>query len=357
MAVVSWREILPRTFSHSFGSAMECERNFALTLDGPTNTQECLDAVGIQFGDSHPEYPTIYCLSGDLTETDFYHAELTVSYGVVDPNAPNSAGATGGHGGDGGGGGGGGGSGDDGNGPIANPLNRPDVWNFSTSTVEVPCTEAYTDGPNSVWAKPGTINYLNETGGRVPVVNSAGDSIWSGLTKTVGQTKVTIKGNRSSFNWTQAQYVTGRINAKTWMNTKPGFWMCQGVSATPQAEQVGNVTVKFWEVNVELIYREGGFISPLINSGLNYIGKDKDGKTAKLRVFLKSEGMPDPGVPADLPVALKKDGSLMRPAEEGDFTKPSPYIEPLTMYYRVNGSCNFEAYFGSGPPGGIFPVA
>lgn len=332
---------------------MECERNFALTLDGPTSTQDCLDAIGIQFGDSHPEYQSIYCLSGDLTETDFYHAELTVGYGIIDPNAPNSAGAGGAGGAGGGGGGGGGGTGDDGNGPIANPLARADVWNFSSSTAEVPTAYAYDDGNGTQWSVPGSINYDNATAPRKAIVNSVGDHIWSGVTKTVGQTKITIKGNREFFSWADAQYVTGKINAYTWMNCRPGTWMCQGCSGSPQSEQLGEVTVNFWEVSVELIYREDGFILPLINEGLNAMQKDETtGKWEKKRVFVKSEGMPSPGVPADLPVALDKEGKQIR-TEGKEPSQAKPIIEPELIYYRVNGSCNFAAYFGSNPPTGI----
>lgn len=363
MSVVSWREILPRTFSHSFGGAIECERTFALTLDGPTGTQECLDTVGVKFGNSHPEYPGIYCINGDLTETDFYHAELTVSYGIIDPNAPNSAGASGGSGssggsgGSGGGGGEGGGTGDDGNGPILNPLARPDVWNFSSSTAEIPCNDAWNDGPNSTRAKPGSINYANAVT-KQAIVNTVGDHMWSGVTKTVGQTKATIKANRAVFSWSQAQAVTGKINAFRWLDSAPGMWMCTGISGTPQAEVVGEARISFWEINVELTYREGGFILPLINEGLNYMGFDATkGKLVKRRAFVSVEGMPEPGVPTEMPIALHYDGTRMREAQAPNPNRPAPYIEPLLLYYRVNGSCNFAEYFGDGPPGGIFPVA
>lgn len=373
MAVVSWREILPRTFSHSFGSSAECERNFALTLDGPTATQECLDAVGVKFGDSHPEYSRLYCLSGDLTETDFYHAELSVGYGIVDPNAPNSAGGGsgggslggggaltnggGGAGGGGGGGGDGGGTGDNGDGPILNPLARPDVWNFSSSTVEIPCSEAWNDGALCTRKKPGTINYDTATR-TIAIVNTVGDHMWSGVTKTVGQMKATVKANRATFSWPDAQRVTGRINARRWLNSDPGTWMCTGVSATPQSEAVGDGVVKFWEITSEMVYREGGYILPLINEGLNYIGFDAvTGKTKKRRAFVSVEGMPEPGVPADLPIALDYDGKRMRPAESPNPDTPNEYIEPKLLYFRVNDSTDFSWAFGDGPPGGIFPVS
>lgn len=357
MSVVSWREILPRTFSHSFGGAIECERTFALTLDGPTSNQDCLNTVGITFGDSHPEYPGIYCLSGDLTETDFYHAELTVGYGIIDPNAANNAGANGGAGGAGGGGGGGGGSGDDGNGPILNPLARPDVWNFSSSTAEVPCNDAWNDGPKSTRAAPGSMDYINAVT-KQAIVNTVGDHMWSGLTKTVGQTKATIKANRAVFSWSQAQAVTGKINAYRWLDSAPGSWMCTGVSGTPQAEVVNNERIGFWEVNVELTYREGGYILPLINEGLNYMGFDATkGKLVKRRAFVSVEGMPEPGVPTEMPIALAYDGRRMREKTSPSPDTPSEYIEPVLLYYRVNGSCNFAEFFGDGPPGGVFPVA
>ena len=345
MSVVSWREILPRTFSHSFGNAIQCERNFAITLDGPTNAQECLNAVGVKFGDSHPEYPTIYCLDAELTESDFYHAELNISYGVVEANAPNSAGAPGGAGGPGGGGGGGG-SGDNGEGPVLNPLSRSDVWNFASSTVEVPAQEAYRD--TTIFAKQST--YSNNTGKPRAITNTAGDAIWSGVTKTVGQMKLTIKGNREKFDWGQAAYATGGINGSSWLNRPAGTWMCQGIGATPQNEQVGETTVRFWEINVELIYRSEGFILPVINSGLNAMEFDAvSGKMERRRVFVKSPGMPDPGVPADLPVALTEKGKQMEPTGS-----QYPFLEPITLYYRVNPAIDFHELFGSSPPNGIY---
>jgi len=57
MAVVSYREVVGRTLSHSFGESPSAERKFVATLDSPnTSTQEVIDTVGIGHLSSHPEY-------------------------------------------------------------------------------------------------------------------------------------------------------------------------------------------------------------------------------------------------------------------------------------------------------------
>ena len=71
MGVTSYREILPRSFTHTLGSSPECSMVFALTLNGPTSTQEMLDRVNLKFGDPHPEYDYIMALSASVTETDY----------------------------------------------------------------------------------------------------------------------------------------------------------------------------------------------------------------------------------------------------------------------------------------------
>jgi hypothetical protein len=212
--------------------------------------------------------------------------------------------------------------------------------------VEVPVTERYDDG-DDIFSKP--TNIRNNTGKLLPIVNTAGDAIWSGLTKSVGQTKLTIKGNRSEFSWGQANSVTGTINDSTWLNSPPGTWLCQGISGTPQVEQVGDNTIRFWEVNVELLNRSDGFFVPIINQGMNSMELNAvTGKMERRRVFVKTKGMPDPGVPCDLPVALDEDGMVIEPTGSS-----YPFLEPLIMYFRVHRSSNFASAFGSSPPNGI----
>jgi tryptophan synthase beta chain len=53
MAVLSTREVLPRTFTHRFGESPTAEIKYHATTDGPTNTQTVLNAIGI----FHPYIP------------------------------------------------------------------------------------------------------------------------------------------------------------------------------------------------------------------------------------------------------------------------------------------------------------
>jgi len=66
MAVINYREVLPRTFSHRFGESPTAQIKVVATLDGPTNTQDVLNAIGIFHGAVHPEYAYLLCTNGDL---------------------------------------------------------------------------------------------------------------------------------------------------------------------------------------------------------------------------------------------------------------------------------------------------
>ena len=47
MAVISYREVIPRTASHKFGESPTAERKYIVTVDEPTPTQTLINAVGI----------------------------------------------------------------------------------------------------------------------------------------------------------------------------------------------------------------------------------------------------------------------------------------------------------------------
>ena len=132
MAVINFREILPRTFSHKFGESPTATRVVNATLDGATNTQDVLNAIGIFHGALHPEYPYLVCTNGSVTETDAFHAEVTYTYEVPQEGTDEFQ---------------------------PNPLSRPDVWTFSTGGAEVPCLYYYAGN------------------GIAPLINSAGDFI------------------------------------------------------------------------------------------------------------------------------------------------------------------------------------
>lgn len=358
MAVTSSREILPRSFNHQLGSSPECTMVFALTLDGPTSTQEMLDRVNIKFGDPHPEYDYIMALGASVNETDYFHAELTIDFGVPDANAANNLGAGGasaiGGGGTGGGGTGGGGTGGDGGaggnggaGGQSNPLSRPDQWTFGTQVSQVP---AQTYFP-----------YPQDNFNRKPITNSAGDPMFDGVTTTIGELKATITGNRQNFNYGAAQEFTGSVNNAPYLSGSRGTWMCMGISGTPQNETVGNRTIYFWQVQVELVYRSIGYYMQTMDVGLNHWQIKPNGGYEKVRATLRSwipvEGQEDEfptigqysnPVATDAPVSLNGRGMLLYPQQLSatDPDEISSWTPPLAFNLRMSPEINFGSAFG-----------
>ena len=70
MAVLSYREVLPRTLSHKFGEAPTAELKYVCTLDGATGTQEIINTVGIFHGAEHPEFYYLLCMNVAVNETE-----------------------------------------------------------------------------------------------------------------------------------------------------------------------------------------------------------------------------------------------------------------------------------------------
>ena len=56
MAIISSREVIPRTASHKFGESPTAERKYIVTVDEPTPTQNLINAVGILHASAHPEF-------------------------------------------------------------------------------------------------------------------------------------------------------------------------------------------------------------------------------------------------------------------------------------------------------------
>ncbi len=211
MAVISFREILPRTFSHKFGESPNATRVVNATLDSATSTQEVLDAIGIFHGSFHPEYSYLVCTNGSVTETDAFHAEVTYTYEVPQEGTDEFQ---------------------------PNPLSRPDVWTFSTGGAEVPCLYYYAGN------------------GIAPLINSAGDFI-EGVKCPESEVRVTISGNRPTFNYALAAQVTNCLNDQAYLGGAPYTWLCAGISGQQQLEVVDDVQVKYWSFSTELIYRAG----------------------------------------------------------------------------------------------------
>ena len=288
MAVLSYREVLPRTLSHKFGEAPTAEIKHVLTLDGPTPTQEMVNTVGIFHGSPHPEFSYLLCLNVAVSETDGFHAELTYSY-----ESPQES--TGGF--------------------QPSPLARADIWSFSTSGISVPCFRYYNGSGNSDIK---------------PLINSAGDII-EGAQTIEGELKLSIAGNRQTFPIANAVAVTGALNSDSFLGAAAYQWMCHGISGQPAVEVVNGQEVKFWQVTAELSYKASGYQLYLPNVGWNFL----DGGTKKRAHVVD----PDSGekIASANVVALTEAGAIKT---SGD---------PLIISRRVNPAVAFSSYFGTPP--------
>ena len=232
MAVIAFREVLPRTFSHRFGESPTAERKFVVTVDEPTATQTIINGVGIFHGASHPEYPYLRCLDAQFTETDRQHVEGTYRYEV--PKQENLE---------------------------PNPLARPDVWSFSAGGAQVPALFCY-DGDAVA-----------------PLVNSAGDFI-DGVTATIAEMRATISGNRATFDYARAASIANCINDALFLGGAPFTWLCTGISGQQQTEVVNDLEIRYWAVTAELIYRENTHLLFLPDVGYNYIATSETNDAA-----------------------------------------------------------------------------
>ena len=290
MAVLSYREVLPRTLSHKFGEAPAAERKYVCTLDEATGTQEISNTVGILHGSIHPEFSYLLCMNVAVNETDAFHAEVTYSYETVKDREPN-------------------------------PLARKDVWSFSVSSAAVPAL----------------FYYHGESGNSDirPLVNAAGDFI-EGLQAVEGEVKATINGNRAAFPLAIAASVTNSINSAPYLGGAAYTWLCQGISAQQQTEVVNGAEVNYWAVSVELVYRSSGWIMKLPHVGLHYI---ESGQKRRCWVY---EGQPGSSekVDASSPQALTSTGAMKYPGGEG---------VPEQLLRRVHQAIAFAQYFGTPP--------
>jgi hypothetical protein len=296
MAVLSYREVLPRTLSHRFGEAPTAERKFVATLDGATATQTIINDIGIFHGGAHPEFSYLLCLNVAVSETDAFHAEVTYSYESPQEGTPSFQ---------------------------SSPMSRPDIWSFSTSGISVP-----------------SFRYYNGTGNSdiKPLINSAGD-ILEGAQAIEGELKLSIAGNRAAFPIASAVAVTGAVNADSVLGAAAYQWMCHGISGQPATEVVNGVEVNFWQVTAELSYKASGYQLYLPNVGWNYIsGSGSDKKKERCYVFEGTDKIASASV-----MALNDDGSIRF---NTDFTGSGA---PGIFSRRVNPAVAFSTYFGTPP--------
>lgn len=282
MAVVGFREIIPRTYEHKIGGNPTASRLFVATVDAPTASSDVLDAINISHGSQHPEFSGLTCDGYSLDETDRHHVTVTYTYSVQenqgdDPNNNNP------------------------------PWLQPDVWTFSTNNASVACTEYYpSDAPQ------GQQNVSH------PLVNTAGDAI-IGVSKAESELKITISGSREMLNLKDFKKYVNTINSKEWAGFPPHTVQLVGLSGQPDAIEWEGQVARFWRVNIELVYRSSTHNIFIPNVGWNVISDDGTGTRKKQRAwtYIYESGTQEK-VPTPHPVALDSLGDfLCGPTQEG----------------------------------------
>ena len=301
MAVVSNREILPRTLSQKYGEKPTAVRNWSVTTDGATSHSAVIAATGVVMLAAHPEYPFLKMTDYAINEVDVFHVEVQLSYSVP-PEAEK------------------------------NPLARADVWHFSTGGTSVVCTQYYPDAGNVT---------------RKPIKNTAGD-VFEGLMIPEGETRATITANRELFPLGDARELTNSVNDRTWAGCKVHSWFCSGISGEYSSEMVDDLEVKYWKITIELIYRESKHNLFLPNVGFHYIKQSVPPQ--RMRAYVRSLSDPlDTGsevitVPSTMPVPLKEDGDI------NDVIDQSPEARgPIIKEFRVYKEFHFGKIFGNPP--------
>lgn len=287
MAVIGFREIIPRTLSHRFGESPTAERRYTVTVDAPESTGVVIGAVGIRHGDPHPEYPYLLMLDASVTETDRQHLEITYKYEL--PKQQNLD---------------------------PNPLGRPDVWSFSTGGAQVPALVYYSGSGNAT---------------KKPLQNSAKD-YFEGLTINEAEVRATIAGNRDQFPLALAAAVTNAVNSDSYLQSPAHTWFCAGIGGQQVSEVINGVAIRYWQVTVELIYRQSGHDLLLPDVGWNYL---EGGEKKRAYVI---DGESNEKVASSAPRALTTAGALKGDGEEPDI---------LTR--RVYPEISFSSYFGTPP--------
>jgi len=289
MSVVSYREILPRTYSHKLGEAPRGTSKWAITVTEPIGHQTAIDTVGIYHGTVHPEYAYLVCTDASITETDRHHVEISYTWEV--PEAGQELGFQ------------------------PNPIARADVWSFSTGGAQVPA-----------------LTYYNGTGNgdRRPLVNAAND-YFEGLTRLEAEVRLTISGNRATFPSAVAASVTNAVNDSAFLFGAAHQWFCGGITGAQASEVVNGQVVNYWQVGVELVYRQSGHDLLLPHVGWHYVASN-----VKYPVLVKD--WDDTYVRASTPQPLNTNG-----------TQKSAGSAPDILTRRIYPEINYTTYFGVPP--------
>lgn len=278
MAVLGYREILPRTFEHRLGGQPTAGRVFVATVDSPTPTSTVVDAIGIQHGHIHPDHSTLSCDGISAEETDRQHVTVTYSYAIpdVEDNPDGDASQP--------------------------PWLQPDVWTFGSSNASVACTEHFPFN-----------NPVGQENMAVPLTNTAGDAIF-GVSKAEAELKITITCSRQRLDLATLKKYINAINNADWAGFPKHTVQFVGFSASPESIEWEGIVERFWRISIDLIYRSSTHNLFLPNVGWNVI---VNGKKERAWTYIQEDGQ-RAKVATPHPVALNAAGGfLCGPGQDG----------------------------------------
>lgn len=292
MAVVGYREVIPRTYEHKLGGNPTASRVFIATVDEPTPSSAVVGAIGISHGSGHPDHAGLTCDGYSVDETDRHHVTVTYTYSVseLDNEDPENSNP---------------------------PWLQPDRWQFSTTNASAACTYWY-EGVN---------NNKKRT-----ITNAAGDPIF-GLSKAEAELRITISGSRLTIDLQRIKKLVNAVNKVEWAGFPQHTVQCVGISASPDRLEWEGQTVNFWQLNTELLYRSSSHNLILPNVGWNVI---VNGKKERAWTYITQDGVREK-VPAPHPVALNLNGGfLCGPDQDGasDAEGGTEYTDDGTGYYE-----------------------
>lgn len=280
MAVLSHREVLPRTYDHKLGGSPTATRNFVATLDEPTAHNDILAAVGIELGALHPEHIVLTCDSISIDETDRHHATVSCTYALPEIDDPDQP-----------------------------PWLEADQWTFSTSSGSIACTYHYP--------------FADDNQRTHDLTNAAEDFI-TGITRPETELKITISGARQFVSLPNLNRIANTINKAEWLGFPKHTVLCSGVGATPAKLEFQGQVLNYWQIHVELIYRPSSHDLFLPNVGWNVI---VNGKKERAWTYITVDGVREK-VPAPEKVSLNLAGGFLCGQEQDEAADPhgSTYV-------------------------------
>lgn len=271
MAVLGFREILPRTFEHRLGGSPTAGRVYVVTVDEPTPTSTVLAAIGIEHGASHPDHTTLACDSISAEESDRQHVTVTYGYGVSDAEGSEPGESS------------------------QPPWLQPDTWTFGSTNSSVACNEYYP------FNRPAGQENVSR-----PLTNTAGDAIF-GQSKAEAELKVTISSSRLTLDLERLKKYVNTINSEDWAGFPRHTVQFVGFSASPARLEWEGAVLNYWQISIELIYRSSRHNLFLPNVGWNVI---VDGKKQRAWTYVEEDGQ-RAKVPTPHPVALNEMGGFL----------------------------------------------